>query len=411
MAGGAIKSGRLSKRAVDAAHPEARTYRFWDADLKGFGLKVAPSGVKTFFVTYRAGSGRSAPKREFTIGRHGTLTADQARTEAERLLSSARLGSDPQDERARQRVEATVAELCDLYLAEGCTTKKPMTVYVDRGRIQRHVKPLLGCKRVSAIGRDDIERFVRDVAAGKTAKVEKTGKRGKAVVRGGPGAATRTLGLLGAIFEFAIARKMRTDNPVRGVKRFRDHRIERFLSAAELARLGEAMTALQAEGMSATATAIVRLLALTGARRNEIVSLRRSEVDWDRSLLRLGDSKTGQKVIPLGAAALETLRQMPVVEGSPYVFPSTRDANRPFQSLPKAWLNIRKRAGLDDVRLHDLRHSFASMGLLAGQALPMIGKLLGHSQVATTARYAHLADDPVRIAADQIAGAVSSAMG
>ena len=409
MGGGALRSARLGRRSVEAAGREAASYRLWDTDLKGFGLKVSAGGVKTYFVSYRAGSGRSATKREFSIGRHGTLTPDQARTEAERLLSEARLGGDPQDARVRQRRELTIAELCDSYVAEGCTTKKPSTLATDRARIERHIKPLLGSRKVSSVAREDLDRFIAAVAAGKTAAVEKTKSRGKAVVRGGTGTATKCASLLSTIFEFAISRKMRTDNPARGVRRFKERKVERFLSSAELERLGDALTAL-GHGMNPASIAIVRLLALSGARRGEIVNLRRSEIDWERGLLRLGDSKTGQKVVPLGAAALQVLRDIPEVKDSPLVFPSAGDLQRPFQGLPKAWATIRARAELRDVRLHDLRHSFASVGLASGQGLPLIGKLLGHADVATTARYAHLADDPVRVAADRISGAVAGAM-
>ncbi len=250
-----------------------------------------------------------------------------------------------------------------------------------------------------------------DVKAGKTAKVEKTKKRGKAVCHRRGGVANRTLGLLGAIFEFAITRKMRADNPVRGAKRFREKKVERFLSAAELGRLGDALAAAEAAGVNQSAVAIARLLALTGARRNEIVGLRWAEIDCERSLLRLGDSKTGQKVIPLGAAALQALSDVARIGDSSFVFPSSSDLKQPFQGLPKAWRAIRNRAGLHDVRLHDLRHSFASTGLASGQALPLIGKLLGHATVSTTARYAHLADDPVKVATDRIAGCSGGSYG
>jgi integrase len=303
----------------------------------------------------------------------------------------------------------TVAQFCDLYLAEGCDTKKASTLVSDRGRIERHIKPLLGKKRVSEIDRADVERFMRDVANGKTATDVKTGKFGRAIVEGGKGTATRTVGLLGGIMSFAVSRHLRKDNPVRGVKRYADKKGETFLSASQLATIGEALSTLEADGVSPSAIAIIRLLALTGARKSEIASLRWSEVDFERSYLRLGDSKTGAKVIPIGPPALEILASVPRIESSPFVFPAGAGDSH-FQGTDKVWRLVREAAGLPDLRLHDLRHSFASVGLARGDALPVIGAILGHADVKTTSRYAHLADDPVKKAADAISTSVHAAL-
>jgi integrase len=186
--------------------------------------------------------------------------------------------------------------------------------------------------------------------------------------------------------------------------------MERFLSPAELTALGEAMAASDAAGGNRSATRILRLLALTGARRGEIEQLKWSEVDSDFGCLRLEDSKTGQRIVPIGRVALEVIEAAPKVKGSPFVFPSATDPAKPFGQLQKTWRVVRKAAGLDDVRIHDLRHSFASSGVASGQGLVILGKLLGHADVKTTARYAHLADDPVRAAADQIASSVAGAL-
>jgi integrase len=250
---------------------------------------------------------------------------------------------------------------------------------------------------------------LRDVADGRTRIDVRTGLRGRAIVDGGRGTATRTVGLLGGIFYFALARGMRTDNPVRGVRRFPDRKSERFLSPAELAKLGEALSELETEGTSPIAFAIIRLLAFTGARKSEITNLKWVELDLERACVRLGDSKSGQKVIPLGAPAVQILSSLERSGNMPFVFPSF-SARRPFQGVDKVWRQVRLRAGFPEVRLHDLRHSYASMGLAAGDALPVIGALLGHSDVKTTARYAHLADDPVKAAADRISGSIAMAM-
>jgi integrase len=308
-----------------------------------------------------------------------------------------------------ERAALTVSELCDLYLAEGCATKKCSTIATDRGRMERHIKPLLGRKRVADVARADIERFLRDVAEGRTKADVKTRPHGRAIIDGGRGTATRTVGLLGGIFSFAVARGLRTDNPVRGVKRFPDRKNERFLSPAELAELGEALASMGSEGANPTAIAVIRLLAFTGARKSEITNLKWAEIDFHRACLRLGDSKSGQKVIPLGAPAVQILSVSERNGDSLFVFPAFSGL-RPFQGVEKVWRKVRSRAGFPELRLHDLRHSYASMGLAAGDALPVIGALLGHSDVKTTARYAHLADDPVKAAADRISSSIATAM-
>jgi integrase len=431
---GKVGAVRITKRVVDTAQPEAKLYRLWDSELKGFGLKVTPAGAKTYIATYRAGTGRGAPQREYTLGRHGVLTPEQAREEAHKVLSAARLGADPQGDRQRFREELTVAQLCDLYLEEGTGTKRASTVATDRYRIGVHIKPLLGGKKVSVVTPGDVERFQRDVAAGKTAvERHRLGPHAFTQQRGGKGTAARTVGLLGGIFSYAVRHKLRPDNPVRGVERFKDDRSERFLSADELARLGEALNAAEAAGRNANGLAVIRLLATTGARKSEIEGLRWDEVDFERSALRLRDSKTGAKVVLIGAPALALLSALAAkakaeteaaaaeaaAKGeaapvpSPFVFPASRGEAEHWIGTAKVWVAVRKAAGLADVRLHDLRHTYASLAVGAaggGQSLAVIGKLLGHADVRTTARYAHLADDPVRKAADRIAGAAAAGL-
>lgn len=236
--------------------------------------------------------------------------------------------------------------------------------------------------------------------------------RGEATAhtRGGKGAATRTVGLLGGIFTFAQERGFVATNPVRGLKRYKDNRRERFLSAAELAKLGDLLTTLKKDGADPRHIAIIRLLLLTGARKNEIAQLRWSEVDVEKGLLRLKDSKTGPKVIRLGAAAKSLLTALPK-EHAKWVFPDRRHVDRPTSNLDWAWVKIRNKVELSDVRIHDLRHSFASIGVAGGEGLVLIGKLLGHEHVATTNRYAHLSDDPLQAAADRISERVAEALG
>ena len=432
---------KITKSAVDSAKAGERVSFIWDTDLKGFGLKITPAGNKIYVAQYRTG-GRGSPTRRYTIGKHGTLTPEQARKTAQGILGNVANGKDPQALKAAEREAITVSELCDVYLAEGCATKKATTLATDKGRISRHIKPLLGRKRAKDLTSNDIKRFIADVARGKTAVDEKTGPRGRARVTGGKGTANRTLGLLGGILAFAIAEGVRSDNPTHGVKRYPERRGERFLSPEELARLGETLAkaeiaaqelaGLEAqradmnstkeradlrkriaekskEAESQTAISALRLLILSGCRKSEILSLKWREVDFAAGCLRLSDSKTGQKIVMLGAPPLLLLANLPRQEGSPYVHPAMKGDGH-FIGLPKAWGRIRKRAGLEGVRLHDLRHSFASVGVGAGMGLQMVGKLLGHSNPTTTARYAHIANDPAKAAADRIAYTIESAM-
>ncbi len=396
---------KITKRAVDAARPNNRDTFLWDTELAGFGLKVTPSDNRIYVLQYRIG-GRL---RRYTIGKHGSpWTPEEARREANRLRGLIAAGIDPAEEKAEARAGFTIAELSELYIAEGCATKKPSTLLRDRSRIDRHIKPLLGRRSVKSITRADVERFMQDVAVGKSATDVKTGFRGRAIVTGGKGTARECVVLLGSMFTFAVNRGLRADNPAWKVKKYKARKLERFLSPSEMAQLGDALSTAQQKGESPFAVAAIRLLVLTGARKGEILTLKWEHVDTERGCLRLPDSKTGAKVIPLGAAALEALSEIPRIEGNPYVLPGLE--GRHFVGLQKTWERIRKRAGLEDVRLHDLRHSFASVAVAGGNSLYLVGKVLGHQQARTTERYAHLADDPVKAVADKTAAHIAAAM-
>jgi integrase len=247
------------------------------------------------------------------------------------------------------------------------------------------------------------------IADGKTAVDVKTGHRGRAIVKGGQGTATKAVSLLGAIFNFAMDRDMREDNPVFRVKTFKSKKQERFLSNTELARLGDALEEAEATGANPSAVNAIRLLAMTGCRRGEILALRWDEVDFERSCLRFKDSKTGEKVVPVGAAVLKLLTDLPRIADNPHVLPGEVRGTH-FVGLPKVWQKIRHTAELDDVRIHDLRHSFASVGAAGGESLLMIGKLLGHQRATTTERYAHLSDDPLKAAAGRISDSIANAL-
>ncbi len=404
---------RLTKRTVDALKPGETAWDGGDGGVKGFGARRQRRD-RVYMLKYRI-AGR---QRWYVIGRHGSpWTVESARKEALRLLGQVAERSDPAASRAQTKIAGTVAELCDLYLAHAPTRvlrktgqpKKASTLATDNGRIERHIKPLLGRMPVTAVTRQDVECFLADVAAGKTAADVKTGPRGRAIVEGGEGTATRTVGLLGGIFAYAIEQGMRPDNPVRGVTRYRDHASKRYLYPAELARLGETLAAAERDGENAAAIAAIRLLILTGARKSEILTARHEWVDTERGYLHLPDSKTGEKLIPLGAPARAVIAALSRIEGNPYLLPGDKK-DMHFIGLPKAWERIRARAGLDNVRLHDLRHAFASVGATGGDSLLVIGALLGHRDAKTTQRYAHLQDDPIRAAANRISGAIAAAM-
>ena len=364
---------KITKRSVDAAKAGDRDAFLWDNEIKGFGLKVTPKGKKVYLLQYRL----HGALRRFTIGTHGSpWTPDKARDEALRLMGQVKAGKDPSGLKQDEKSAKTVSQLCDLYLKEGCGTKSASTIATDKGRIKRHIKPLLGRKRVKDVTPNDIKRMMNDIAFGKTATDEKTGKHGRALVTGGKGTASRTVGLLGGIFSFAVDGGMRSDNPVRGVKRFADRRNERFLSPKELAQLGEALTYAEDNGENKVAINAIRLLILTGCRKSEILTLQWAHVNFESGYLELPTSKTGQKRVPLGAPALELLASLERIDCNPYVLPGEKEKQH-LVGLPRVWNRLRKNAELEDVRLHDLRHSFASVGAGAGMGLAVVGSQAG----------------------------------
>lgn len=435
---------KLTKRTVDAIQPDGSRALWFDADLKGFGLKVEPSGVMTWIVEYRPGSGgRGTAKRRMTLGKRSALTAEEARALAKDILAKVHAGEDPAATKAEAKAAKKVADLCDDYLHEAeqgavisrrGTVKKATTLITDRGRIERHIKPLLGKKLVRDVTRGDIERFLRDVANGKTATDVKTKKHGRAIVTGGKGTATRTVRLLGGIFSYAMRLGLRSDNPTHGVAKFADGQGARFLNTAELERLGVALREAETVGLpwntnddapgakhlpkdannrrtmlGPHAAAAIRLLILTGCRLREILDLRWQHVDLERGLLHLPDSKTGAKSVVLAAPAMEVLATVPVIDGCPFVIAGEK-LDRPRSDLKRPWEMVTRAAKLEGVRLHDLRHTFASHGAAAGMGLTVVGRLLGHADVKTTNRYSHFDADPLRRAANAVGSALSAAL-
>lgn len=401
----------ITKRCVDTVQAQPNTYLIRDTRVKGFVLVVTPYGGKSYAVEYRAGRGRKAQKRRYTIGKHGSpWTPDLARREALRLLGAIANGADPAATRNTERQTLTLAELCDLYIAEGALHKKKSTIKADRGRIVHHLKPLLGRKRIDAIERGDIERLMLDVTNGKTATKAADRKRESgSVPKGGRGAAAQCVALLSTIFGFAVERRLRSDNPAQGIKKPPVRKMERFLSEQEFARLAIALDAEANSTNNPYPTAAIKLLLLTGCRRSEILNLRWQEIDFEHQCLRLADSKTGPKIVYLNAPALVILESLPRSTENPYVISGSGRVS-PLVGIDKIWFRVRRSAGLENVRLHDLRHSFASVGALGGLSLPLIGALLGHKHATTTSRYAHLSADPIRAANEMVGARIAAAM-
>lgn len=389
----------------------------WDTEVSCFGARRQKSDAISYIVFYRTAENR---QRLHTIGRHGApWTPETARKEAKRILGSVVNGADPAEARKVKRHAESVSELCDLYFADAKAgrvltkrkkPKKASTLVTDESRAERHIKPLLGRRAVSSVSRADIEVFMHSVAEGKTATRAKTGKkRGLAVVRGGKGAATRTVGLLGAIFTYAVRRGIRSDNPVRGVERFADGQRLRRLSDDEYGGAGQAIQQARAGGIWPAAVAAAHFLAVTGWRTGEVVGLRRTEVDLARRTAVLGDTKTGQSIRPLSRAACDILRNQ---EGSgDLLFPPSKGEGS-MTGFPKFWNKIAEFGGLpDDVTPHVFRHSFASLANDLGYSEPTIAALIGHKGRSITSRYVHSADAVLLAAADAVADRTLELMG
>lgn len=401
---------KLTKRVIDATPATDIDCIVWDCDLAGFGIRVRPGGSKTFIAQYRAGGGRSGQTRRYTVGRYGVMTVEEARLEARAILLSAAQGQDPAGKRHAKRCETKMAELVTRFAKNGTDHLKERNRRYMLARINHHIVPLLGRKKISEVRIGDVEQMMRDVKAGKTAKDEKVGPRTRIVVKGGAGAATRAVRDLSSLFTFAIRQELATANPCSAVKKAPDQRRTRFLSIDEIVRLGEAWAMMEAQGANDKAIAIMRLWALTGCRRDEIAALKWSEIDFDKRCLRLHDSKTGKSVRPLASAALGILKIRKTEGDCTYVFPSV-DGESFYQGTKRYWVKVLKIANLPGVTPHTLRHTFGSAAVSTGETLAMTGALLGHANQHSTSIYAHMQQAPARRAADRVVGPIATALG
>ncbi len=401
---------KLSKSIVDAATPRNKQFTIWCSELKGFGIFVQPSGSRTYFVDYRNLDG---VRKRMTIGRHGKITAEEARKLAIATLGETVKGRDPAEERIQQRKALTVKQLCDRYLAaadrglilgKGDRPKKTSSLYVDRGRINRHIVPLLGNKRLQSLKLADINKFIEDIATGKSAKVEKTNKkRGKSIVRGGLGTAARTVGLLGGILTYAVHQGLLEKNPAHGIRKPADGVKKRRLSDDEYRLLGQILQKKAVDQQFKTTVQIISFLALTACRRGEAIYLRRSELDVDASCLRLVDSKEGASVRPVGLPVLDLLAPLMMDNDRDFVFAGTVEG-KTLVGFPRLWKKLFKDTALAGITPHVLRHSFSSIANDLGFTEATIGALMGHSRGTVTGRYIHTVDSLLVMAADTVAG-------
>jgi integrase len=410
-----MANGNITKRVVDALNPQTREFAVWDTKLPGFGVRVRPTGAMSYVVVYRAGSGRGAPVRRYTIANVRKTTPEAARRRAKIILGAVAHGHDPAGEKAMERGTLTVSELADRFMSEHVGQKrKTGTAVFYRHLLDRIIKPELGATKADKLTRTQIARL-------------------HGWLKNTPFQANRVLAVIGSMYAFAgrVGVVPEGVNPARRIEQFKECRRERFLTGGELQKLGLAIRESESKGIpwdvdvrkpkakhlpqaknrftkiSPLAAAAIRLLLFTGCRLREILHLKWEQVDLERGLLFLADSKTGRKTVILNAPALAVLTGLDRL-GS-YVVPGD-DPEKPRADLKRPWQAVAKRAGLDGVRLHDLRHTYASVGAGGGLGLPIIGKLLGHTQASTTQRYAHLDADPLRRASEVIGGRIAAAL-
>lgn len=400
----------ITKRSVDALELRAQRYIAWDAALSGFGVRVEASGRKTFICRYRSGGVR----RQYTIGRYGVLTPEEARAEARRILGAVVLGDDPAGVRQEDRKAIRFADLVDAFLQDHGPKLKRRTREDYQSALSKHAVPAVGRMRAETITARDLNTLHL-----------------KLIDR--PYRANRVMAYIASVYSWASKNGYlpKGCNPAKDVKRFREEGRERYLTAEELDRLGSTLRLAETSGLPwdikaegdrikhvpkiaqvviypPQVTGAIRLLLFTGCRLREILRLRWSEVDLEKGLLFLPDSKTGRKTVILNGAAISVLSSLDRI--CAYVVPGS-DLSKPRHDLNRPWNHIRSAAGLEDVRIHDLRHTFASIGAGANFGLPVVGRLLGHASATTTQRYAHLADDPARSASEVIGDSLMRALG
>lgn len=376
---------KLTKKVIDGLEIKTKDYIVFDSEISGFGLRVFPSGKKNFLLQYRF----QGQTNRFKIGICGVLTVDEARKSAINLLSEINKGINPQKQKSEYRIAPTLKEFGVRFIKDHINIRlKPRTQTEWVRALNKWIYPIIGNKKVIDITRADIASLHQSMYHV-------------------PYQANRCKEILSKMMNLAELWGVRPENnnPCRLVKKYKEEKRMRFLTPEEFRRLGQTLTQMEEEGEAISPIHCIKLLMLTGCRLSEIWDLRWDFIDSDRSEIHLPDSKTGAKIVYVGEAVIAFLKHIynhperPL--NNPWVIWGTLE-NAKLTDMQKPWRRIRKRAGLDDLRIHDLRHSFASSAVMMGKSLPMIGKLLGHTQVQTTARYAHIASTPAITAAIEV---------
>lgn len=385
---------QITKSVIDRTSPHSeKDVVIWDREVAGFAVRIKPSGVKSFCIQYRNAKGRS---RRLTLGQHGKLTVKQARAKAKRHFGDIAQGIDPAEKKATDHRALTVSQFADRYLSEYADIhKKPRSAGEDRRLVEKNIKPAIGANKIGELSAADVRKLHQSL-------------------RDTPTTGNRVIALLSKMCSLAMAWGERpdADNPCRDIKRYEENKREKFLSGDEMRRLAETLAEVEHEKSAPSqAVAAILLLIFTGCRKSEILTLRWRDIDFGRGCLFLPTSKTGQKTVYLNGPALRVLKGLPQPDDpGAYVIPAARGSGH-LIGLQRIWHRIRTRAGLEGVRIHDLRHSFASAAISRGETLHMLGALLGHQQAQTTHRYAHVDVDPHRAAAERVGEHLLAMMG
>ena len=408
---------KLTKRSVDALPRVEKATYYFDSDLKGFFLRAMPSGAKAWGVEYRAGTGRGAPKRRYTIGAVTTLTPNQARGEAKRLLAEVAIGNDPATAKQNANKEISIHQLINLWDEETPLSRRTGKAITPRvktytlGRLRAHVVPLLGKRKANELSAQEVASFIAKVSAGKTASKANSGKkRGRTNIKGGNGAARKVASDLSMIMNFAVERGIAQHNPVTAVTKPKVGKRNDYLRTEEIASLGKALLQLEEENANPMGIAINRLLLLTGARPAEIEGLQWSEIDFDGICFRLENTKTGYSVRPISQAVLDLLKK--VERGtSPYVFPSYSETGH-YTSSRDIWRKARDIAGLPEKVRYHARHAVATLALSAGHDVGSVAAIMGHKSPRTTlSTYAHIVDERAKEVAQSLGEDLAKALG
>jgi len=398
---------KFTKRSIEAIEPADKRQVFFDDEFTGLALRVSESGRKTFYYTYRAGKGRGVEKKWLMLGAFPAMTVEQARTLAKEKAVAVAMGGDPVAIVQEEKIAISAAEALDAFDAEYVAKLKPSTIVFYSTVIEKHLKPAIGKVRTKKLGFTDIARL-------------------HAGMKDKPYMANRCIAVLSVFLNWCELHGYRDkhSNPCKEIKLYKELKRQEFIGAKELSILGDTLTRMErtwherketkekrtsedVDTITPHAAAAIRLLMFTGARRGEILSLKWNNIDLEQGVAHLPDSKTGFKVLQLPSPAVAVLESLPQI--SEYIFPSSSSVGH-MVNIKDAWGDVLQQSGLTGWRIHDLRHAFASMMVNSGASLPIVGKILGHTQASTTQRYAHLEENPARKAAEEAAAKIAKAM-